>query len=139
MNIELVPVKRENWDIILELRNEFFQMFYKQTKPIQKDEHYAYLTENEKNQNFHHWMIKFNKKTVGYVRILNEDVGIMIKKEYQSKGIATKALELVEKEAKKESIKKLIALVKIENEESKKIFEKNNFKMKMFWYEKDIS
>lgn len=134
-----MPVKREDWDIILELRNEFFHMFYRQTKPIEKEEHYEYLDKNEKNHNFYHWMIKVNRKVVGYSRILNEDVGIMIKKEYQSKGIATKALELLENEAKKEKIKKLIALVKIENEESKKIFEKNNYEMKMFWYEKEIN
>ena len=114
-------------------------MFYRQTKPIEKEEHYEYLDKNEKNHNFHHWMIKVNGKVVGYSRILNEDVGIMIKKEYQSKGIATKALELLENEAKKNNIKKLIALVKIENEESKKIFEKNSYEMKMFWYEKEIN
>lgn len=139
MNIQLVPAKKENWDFILELRNTFFEMFHKQTKPILKDEHYEYLKKQEKNPSFFHWIINVNDDTAGYIRILDEDVGIMIKKEFQSKGIATKALELVELEAKKNGIKKLVALVKIENKESKKIFEKNNYEMKMFWYEKDIS
>ncbi len=129
-----MPVKYEDWDTIMDLRNTFYTMFYKQTKPILKQEHYEYLKNNKKNPNFHHWMIQVDKQIVGYVRILQEDVGIMIKKEFHGKGIATKALELVENEAKKHGIMKLIALVKTENEESKKIFEKNNFQMKMYWY-----
>lgn len=132
-------MKTDDWDTILDLRNAFYKMFYKQTKPISENEHYEYLKNHENDLNFHHWMIKNDEHVVGYIRILKEDVGIMIKKEWHGKGIATNALKLAEKEAKKLGIKKLIALVKLENLESKKIFEKNNFSMKMFWYEKEIS
>ena len=41
-------------------------------------------------------------------------------------------------EAKKLGVTKLIALVKIENKSSNKIFEKNNFKHVMSWLEKEI-
>ena len=81
---------------------------------------------------------KNDEQIVGYIRILQEDVGIMIKEEYQGKGIASRALELVIKEAKTLGISKLVALVKSENIQSRKIFEKNNFEMKMYWYEKEI-
>ena len=138
LNIELIQVKPDNWDIILDLRNTFYKMFYKQSKPISKNEHYEYLKSHNDDANFHHWMIKNNEQIVGYVRILQEDVGIMIKEEYQGKGIASRALELVIKEAKTLGISKLIALVKSENIQSRKIFEKNNFEMKMYWYEKEI-
>lgn len=138
MNIELIPVKPDDWDTILDLRNTFYKMFYKQSKPISKNEHYEYLRSHDDDANFHHWMIKNDEKIVGYVRIVQEDVGIMIKEECQGKGIATRALELVIKEAKTLGMSKLIALVKPENIQSKKIFEKNNFEMKMYWYEKEI-
>ena len=138
LNIELIQVKPDNWDIILDLRNTFYKMFYKQSKPISKNEHYEYLKSHDDDANFHHWMIKNDEQIVGYIRILQEDVGIMIKEEYQGKGIASRALELVIKEAKTLGISKLIALVKSENIQSRKIFEKNNFEMKMYWYEKEI-
>ena len=138
LNIELIQVKPDDWDIILDLRNTFYKMFYKQSKPISKNEHYEYLKSHDDDTNFHHWMIKNDEQIVGYIRILQEDVGIMIKEEYQGKGIASRALELVIKEAKTLGISKLVALVKSENIQSRKIFEKNNFEMKMYWYEKEI-
>jgi len=136
--IELRSVTREDWDFIMLLRNEFYNFFYKQTKPITKNEHYDYMEKQLSNSNFHHWIISSDKKTVGYCRILNEDVGIMIKKEFQNEGIASKALRLLEDQAQNLGIKKLIALVKTGNESSSKIFLKNNFKLKMYWYEKEI-
>lgn len=138
MNIRLIDVQKNDWDFILDLRNQFFQFFYKQTTPITKDEHYLYLGKQEKNPNFHHWMITCDDEKVGYIRILNNDVGIMIRKDYQNKGIASQALALIEKEAKKFGIKKLIALIKVGNESSKNIFLKNKYEFKMYWLEKNI-
>ena len=139
MDTELRAVEKEDWDFILNLRNEFYPNFYKQTKPITKEEHYRYLEKQKSDTNFHHWMIGYQQQTVGYVRIIDSDAGIMINKEFQNKGIAIKALELVEQKAKDLGIEKLIALVKINNESSSKIFLKNNYKLKMYWYEKDIT
>lgn len=139
MSISLKPSQKDDWDTILELRNEFYSMFYKQTSPISQKEHYGYMENQMSNPNFHHWMILYNNEIAGYARILDNDVGIMIKKEYQNKGIATKALAQIEILAKKMGLKKLVALVKIENEESKKIFLANDYKLKMYWYEKDLS
>ena len=62
----------------------------------------------------------------------------MIHPKYIGKGIGSQALVLVEKEAKKIGLQKLIGRVMIENKSSKKIFEKNNYALKMFWFEKDI-
>lgn len=138
MDVVLKIVKQEDWDFILELRNEFYIFFYKQTKPLTKTEHYTYLEKQKSNSNFHHWLIFSNETRIGYCRILNNDVGVMIQKEFQNQGFASKALSLLENEAKKLGLKKLVALVKIGNESSSKIFTKNNFKLKMYWYEKEI-
>ncbi len=138
MAVVLKTVNQEDWDFILELRNEFYNFFYNQTKLLTKAEHYAYLEKQKPNSNFHHWLIFSNVTQVGYCRILNNDVGIMIQKEFQNQGFASEALKLLEQEAKKLGIKKLVALVKVGNETSSKIFIKNNFELKMYWYEKEI-
>ena len=62
----------------------------------------------------------------------------MIKKEFQNKGIASHVLKLVENEAKKIGLKKLIALISVKNKPSMKIFTKNNYSLKMYWLEKEI-
>ena len=63
----------------------------------------------------------------------------MINSDFRGKGLGTSALKLLEIEAKKVGIKKLIGRVRIQNEESKKIFEDNKYKLLMYWYEKNIS
>lgn len=137
--IILTDIKKSDWDFILELRNNFFENFYSQKQPIEISEHYEYLEKQSHNPNFHHWIIQLNDEKIGYVRILDNDVGIMVKKDFHNKGIASQALQLLEEKAKSLGIKKLKALVKIENESSKKIFETNNFKLQLYWYEKEIN
>ncbi len=138
MNVNLILATETNWDFILSLRNDFFKYFYHQTKPLTKNEHYKYLENQKNNSNFSHWMIIFNDEIVGYVRLLDFDIGIMLKKDFQNMGIASCALELVEKEAKLLGISKLIAKVRVENVSSRKIFEKNNYETKFYWLEKNL-
>ena len=139
MNIILRDVDRADWDFILELRNDFYSNFYQQNKPLSKMEHYEYLEKQKSNSQFHQWIIEYHNQMVGYVRILGQDVGIMIKEEYQNQGIASESLKQLEKKAHQLGIPKLIAMVKVENESSKKIFLKNDYKLKMYWLEKEIS
>jgi len=134
----LINANKSHWDFILDLRNEDFSNFYHQEKPLTKEDHYSYLSTQETNPNFHHWIIIYQSQNIGYVRIKDNDVGIMIQEKYQNKGLATLALKLVEEKARELGIKKLIALVKPENLGSKKIFLKNNFEEKMHWLEKDL-
>lgn len=134
----MINANKSHWDFILNLRNEDFSNFYHQEKPLRKEVHYNYLSTQETNPNFHHWIIVYQSQNIGYVRIKDNDVGIMIKKEYQNKGFATLALKLVEEKARELGLKKLIALVKPVNLGSKKIFLKNNFQEKLHWLEKDI-
>lgn len=138
MIISLRNVKKDDWNFIMNLRNDLYKFFYIQKKPLTKKEHYSYMKKQSKNPDFYHWMIRYEQNDVGYVRILNNDVGIMIKKEFQNKGIASHVLKLVEKEAKKIGLKKLIALISVKNKPSMKIFTKNNYSLKMYWLEKEI-
>ena len=139
MKIELREVTKKDWDFILNLRNQFYKnFFYEQKEPILKDDHYKYMNKQETNPNFHQWIAFDGKNDVGYIRILDQDINIMVEKKFQTKGIGTVMLNLVEKEALGLGIKKLKAKVLIGNESSKKIFEKNNYKLKMYLFEKEI-
>lgn len=138
--LKLRKVQKKDWDFILKLRNrkETKKNFYNQKK-ISKAGHYAYLRNQEKNHDFFNWIICEDALNLGYVRILDNDISIMVDKKFQNKGISTKALKLVEIEARKLGLKKLIGRIMIHNKSSKKIFLKNNYKLLMYWLEKDIS
>ena len=140
MKIKLREVEKKDWNFVLKLRNEFYEYsFYEQNEPILKDDHYKYMNKQETNPNFHQWIAFDGKNDVGYIRILDQDINIMVEKEFQSKGIGTIMLNLVEKKALSLGIKKLKAIVIAGNESSKKIFIKNNFKLILRSFEKEIS
>ena len=140
MQINLRKVTQKDWDFILNLRNQFYvNSFYEQKKPIQKEEHYEYMKKQNSNPNFHQWIATDGNKDFGYIRILDEDINIMVEKKFQGKGIGTIMLNLVENEALRLGIKKLKARVLVGNENSKKIFIKNNYKLKMYLLEKELS
>ena len=139
MTVTLREVEQTDWDFILKLRNDkkYRKNFYNQ-HTITKKEHYTYLKKQKKNPNFVQWIITYNNDDVGYVRILDSDVSIIVDKKYNNKGIGTNALSLIETKAKKLGIKKLVGRVMIGNKNSKEIFLKNNYKLLMLWLEKDI-
>jgi len=139
LKISLRKVKKTDWDYIMKLRNESYENFYLQEKPLTKKEHYAYLKKQKTNSKFFNWIILKNEKEVGYVRLLNNDVSIIVDKKFQDKNIGTNTLKLLEEEAKKIGLKKLIALILTKNKTSKKIFEKNQYKLKQWWMEKEIN
>ena len=139
MEVSLRKVSRNDWDYILNLRNnrEFRTFFYDQ-HVITKKEHYKYLQKQKTNKHFFNWVIYYGNTNVGYLRILNNDVSIIIDTKYHNKRIGTKALRLLENEAKKLRIKKLVGRVMIHNKSSARIFERNGYKLIMYWYEKKI-
>lgn len=139
MEITIRNVDAQDWDFILSLRNDrnYSKFFYTQEQ-ISKNSHYQYMEKQKTNTKFFNWIICYGKNDVGYVRILNNDVSIMIQKKYHGKGIGVNTLSLIEIEAKKLGIKKLVGRIMIDNISSKRIFEKNNYKLKMYWLEKDI-
>jgi len=140
MKINLRNISKFDWDYILYLRNENFKnSFYEQKKPIQQQEHHDYMKKQFSNPNFHHWIATDGKNNLGYIRILDQDISILVGKKFQTKGIGTIMLKLVEEKAKNLHIKKLKAIVLPENEISKKIFVKNDYSLKMNIFEKILS
>lgn len=137
MVVNFREVEEKDWDYVLKLRNkdEFRINFYEQ-HTISKIEHYEYLKKQLTNPNFFNWIICFNNNDVGYVRILKNDVSIILDGKYHGKGIGTQAIGILEDKAKSLGIKKLIGKMMINNNKSEKIFQNNNFELKMYWYEK---
>jgi len=139
MEIKLRQVSKEDWDYILELRNNFFEDdFIEQKKILTKKEHYEYMKNQKSNTNFHQWISSDGKNNVGYIRLLKDDVSIIVDQKFQNKGIGTKMLELMEKEARKIGLKKIKALVRKNNFSSEKIFLKNNYNVTTLMFEKEI-
>ena len=139
MEIKLKEVCKEDWDYILQLRNSFFKDdFLEQQKVLTKKEHYEYMEKQKSNTNFYQWVSFDGEKNVGYIRLLEDDVSVIVDQKFQNKGIGTIMLALMEKEAKKIGLKKIKALVRKNNFSSEKIFLKNNYQLKILMFEKDI-
>ena len=96
------------------------------------------MKKQKTNPNFFNWIICYGSHNAGYVRILDNDVSIMLDEKYSNKGIGTIALNLIENEAKNLGLTKLIGKIMIHNKSSKQIFKKNQYKLKMYWFEKEI-
>lgn len=137
--MSLRRILKKDWNYILNLRNndKFRENFYQQHK-ISKTEHFEYLNKQKSNPNFFNWIICYGKNDVGYIRILDNDVSIIIDEKFHNRDIGSKSLKLLEIEAKSVGITKLVGRVMYENKSSKKIFQKNNYKLKMYWLEKEI-
>lgn len=140
MEINLKKCTKDNWDFILSLRNDFYKnSLYIQVKPLTKIEHYEYMEKQSKNPNFYQWIAVMDEEIIGYIRILDNAINIMVSKEYHDQGIGSIMLKLLEIEAKKLGITKLIGLVRIDNKGSEKIFQKNDYQLKLNWFEKELS
>jgi len=137
--VSLRRILKKDWNYILNLRNndKFRENFYQQHK-ISKTEHSEYLIKQKSNPKFFNWIICYGKNDVGYIRILDNDVSIIIDEKFHNRDIGSKSLKVLEIEAKSLGITKLVGRVMYENKSSKKIFQKNNYKLKMYWFEKEI-
>ena len=79
------------------------------------------------------YIIESSKIKVGSIYLSkNDEIGIFLKKTYQSKGIANKAVELL---IQKNPRKRYLANVNPKNLNSIKFFKKNNFKLIQYTFE----
>ena len=133
MNVELKPVEKKDWKFILHLRNqEDVRLACHNTSIIDDETHLKYMQKMEANPNFFQWIITYNKKDVGYIKIDGLVFGSMLLNEYRGEGIGKQAYALVFKEAKKLGLTKLTAQVKMDRETS------IEFEMKTGWIKKEI-
>ena len=52
----------------MKLRNESYENFYLQEKPLTKKEHYAYLKKQKTNSKFFNWIILKNSYTITIIK-----------------------------------------------------------------------
>ena len=129
-------VKKQDWEFILELRNSYFKNFHKQKSLIKLEEHRKYMKTQTRNKKFQQWIIIDHESDIGYIRILEDDVSILLKQEFQGRGFGSKALRKLEKQSNVP--KKLIGEIKADNISSIKTFEKAGYKLKTLVFEKNI-
>ena len=133
MSVEIKSVEKKDWKFILHLRNqEEVRLACHDSSIIDDETHLKYMQKMKTNAKFFHWMITYNKKNVGYIKIVDLEFGSMLLNDYRGKGIGKQAYALVFKEAKKIGLTKLTAQVKINRETSLE------FEMKTGWVKKEI-
>ena len=133
MSVKIRPVEKKDWKFILHLRNlEDIRLAFHDSSIINDETHLKYMQKMEANPNFFQWIITYNKKDVGYIKIDGLVFGSMLLNEYRGKGIGKQAYALVFKKAKKLGLTKLNAQVKMDRETS------IEFEMKTGWVKKEI-
>ena len=133
MKIGIRKVSKKDWEFILHLRNqEEVRLASHDTSIIDDETHHKYMQKKTANEKIFHWIITYNKKDVGYIRLGNLEFGSMLLNDYRGKGIGKQAYALVFKEAKKLGLTKLTAQVKINRKTSLE------FEMKTGWVKKGI-
>ena len=133
MSVKIRPVEKKDWKFILHLRNlEDIRLAFHDSSIINDETHLKYMQKMEAKPNFFQWIITYNKKDVGYIKIDGLVFGSMLLNEYRGEGIGKQAYALVFKEAKKLGLTKLTAQVKMDRETS------IEFEMKTGWIKKEI-
>ncbi len=124
-DLKLKKIKKSDWKYILELRNKQRKHFF-QDEIISLDEHLKYMEKNSRNPYFIAWIIKKNGINLGYVRLLNGELSIVLDEQYQGQGFGTIALNLGIKKCEG----KLTALIRTDNLASYNLYTKCGFVQK---------
>ncbi len=133
MNIVIKEVSEQDWDFILTIRNQHSsRIAFHDTTVASSDTHEKYMKKLRDNPNAFQWVIFYESKPVGYIKIVDSDLGSFLLDGYKGKGIGTNAYKLVFHEAKKLGLQKLTATVKVQRPTS------IEFEKKLGWEIKKI-
>src|ERR1035437_278072 len=126
-NLKLVNFNEQYWEFVRRIRFDPKNLngFIKQ-KSVNKNQQKKYMSKNKNNYR----ICLLDNIPVGFVGSINGDIRICVDHKYKNKGIATfmilKSIEIWPKS---------FAKIKINNIESKKLFESCGFKLKYLIYE----
>jgi len=135
MTVEIRKVLKDDWDFILKIRNQSSsRIAFHDTSIASPKTHRNYMEKLHNDPNSYHWIIMYEQKPVGYIKIINSELGSFLLDGYKGKGIGTKAYELVFLEAKRLGVKKLTATVKVDRPTSLRFEEKLGWKKKKTIY-----
>lgn len=129
--IEIKSVKKNDSEFLYQLlleRDPIANISHK--KMPSYEQHLKFL----KSKPYSKWYIIWNnEQRIGSIYLTKQDeIGIVIKKEFQKGGIGKRALQLI---INKNPRQRYLANVAINNNKSKRFFEKNDFKLIQHTYE----
>jgi RimJ/RimL family protein N-acetyltransferase len=128
VNVSLRPVHREDWQFILDIRNEEeVRLACHDTSVIDFQAHKQYMERLEKDPYSYQWIITCDSYDIGHTKIIAEEFGYMIRAGFRGKGVGTTFHKLVFEEAKKLGIKRLKDTIRIANKPSLKLALKTGF------------
>ena len=133
MSIQIREVTNTDWDFILKIRNQKNSLVdFHDTSSVSSETHYEYMKKLRMDPKTFQWIIVFEGKDVGYIKIIGTELGSNMLDGFRRKGIGTNAYKLVFEEARKKGLKKLTATVKINRTTSL------DFETKLGWVKKNI-
>ena len=138
MIVKLRLVTKNDWNLILKIRNEDDVRFAcYDTSIIDYETHAKYMEMLEHDPNSHQWIIVCDDVDIGQAKIDRGVMGYMITKEYTGKGIWSQAFPLVIELAKRLNFKKLNGTVKYGMDKQLTIAKKLGFKTTKIVYKND--
>ena len=144
MKLNLRPVEKEDYETILEWRNDPDVRINSLTQHvISISENTLYWNEFSENEKNFASVIVYDAEDVGILKLkylddIISEVDIFLSKSYRNKGLGLQILMIAKEKAIEMGIKKLVAKIKHDNIASRKVFEKSGFKPKIVYYEANI-
>ena len=144
MTLTLRPVKKKDYETILEWRNDPDVRINSLTQHIISiDEHIEYWNDFLKNETNFAFIAIHDNNDIGVLKLKNIDkttyeIDIFLSKSYRNRGLGSQILKIAKEVTLQKGIKKLIAKIKYGNEASKKAFEKVGFSPKLIYYEAEV-
>jgi RimJ/RimL family protein N-acetyltransferase len=144
MTLTLRPVKKKDYETILEWRNDPDVRINSLTQHIISiDEHIEYWNDFLKNETNFAFIVIHDNNDIGVLKLKNIDkttyeIDIFLSRSYRNRGLGSQVLKIAKEVALKKGIKKLVAKIKYDNEASKKAFEKVGFSPKLIYYETEV-
>lgn len=144
MTLTLRPVKKKDYETILEWRNNPNVRRNSLTQHIISiDEHTEYWNNFLKNKTNFAFIAIHDSNDIGVLKLKNIDkvtyeIDIFLSKSYRNRGLGSQVLKIAKDVAFQNGVKKLVAKIKYDNEASKKAFEKVGFSPKLIYYEAEV-
>jgi len=130
LNIALRIVTPSDWHFILEVRNEVdVRNASFTTEVIGEEAHIEYMKKLATMENVYQRIIKYGDKNVGYIKVIDDEVSYMLKKQYRGKGLMNASFNILFEELRKLGRTKSKACIKSNNSSSLRFIEKLGYRL----------
>jgi RimJ/RimL family protein N-acetyltransferase len=130
LEVRHYPVSPDDWPFILKIRNEEdVRKSSFNTEIIMPETHNEYMRNLDARSDIYQRILVCDHEKVGYIKVIEDEVSYMIKKEYRGKGIMKISFSILEKDLKKMGKIKVKASVKVDNLSSLRLVEKMGYQI----------